>query len=426
MMHSWRPAERLDSILDTCIDRLGSEPPDAILQRYPQSAPALAPLLYLATALHHMGMVQLPPTAKQRGRVRLRQAVLAQQRRRHRSSFGAHVQRAVVWAVLLLVILTTGFGGITVASADALPNDRLYVWKRASEDVWLRVQPSPERKAIVALGMADRRVDEVAALYRTAQPIDAVVVEQIAVAYTQALGAIAAAPPAEQATLIDHVHAEATEHTATLASMAEQASGPSREQLQAAAALGEWARGAQPGDRPGTPGRRSDDEQGVGPPANNNGVPVTTAVPRAQPSTPNVVPSAAPPQHSTGRPEDKGPPPGQDKQPDNPGQSNGHTKQADPSPGLAPTAEMPGIGVDQPPNDNGNNGNNGDNGNPNGNKPDQPPGQEKKEELAPSQPPAPPVPPEQPAPPADNPGNGGNNGGNSGGNNGGGKGNGKP
>lgn len=430
MMHSWRPAERLDSILDTCIDRLESELPDTILLRYPQSAPTLEPLLYLAAALQRMSATQLDPKARQRGRVRLRQAVLTQQRRRRRGSFGSRVGRAAGWAALLLVMLTTGLGGVTVASAAALPNDRLYTWKRGSEEIWLRVQPSPERRAVVALGMADRRVDEVAALYQRSGTIDATVVAQIELAYTRTLSAIAAASPAEQAALIEQVHVDAAQHTAALTSLADQADGPAQQHLEAAAALGEWAQTAQPGDRPTPP---DEDQHGGASAPSNNAAPAASDAPRATPSAPTAAPTK-PPRNTRGRPDDKGPPPGQAQKPSNPGNSNGHTKQSEPSPGLVPTAELPGIGVDGQPNngDNGNsnngNGNNGDNGN--GNKPDQPPGQQKKQddpppgqqkqdELPPSQPPAPPA-----EPPGNSEGNSGGNGNGNGGGNG--KGSGKP
>ena len=165
-MHDWRPPERLDSILDDCIDHLDTETPEELLRSYPHSAPELAPLLHVAAELAEMGDLQMPAAAREAGRARLRAAVLTQQRRRRPRPIAQRALRMATWAALLLVVFGTGLSAVTVASASALPNDRQYGWKRASERVWVGIQPSTEQTVEAALWVADRRVAEMQLLYQ--------------------------------------------------------------------------------------------------------------------------------------------------------------------------------------------------------------------------------------------------------------------
>jgi hypothetical protein len=79
MMHHWEPLERLDSILDICIDQLDGQSLETVLRCYPQSTPQLSSMLIIAAALRCMGEVRLSDSARQRCHERLRRAVLAEQ-----------------------------------------------------------------------------------------------------------------------------------------------------------------------------------------------------------------------------------------------------------------------------------------------------------------------------------------------------------
>ncbi len=311
MMQHWQPRERLETALDACIDQLNVLPTERLLLHYPQSAPALRPLLQVAVSMHALSHAQLSPTARQAGRERLRRAVLAQRRRAERPHWPA-----ALWIVALLLMIATGVSGVTAAAANALPGDRLYGWKRASEELWLRAQPSPARAAMVALGYIDRRVGETEAVFRRAGRLDSTIVVAISEAYAQALELIAAAPPADQAGLLDTLHAGSAQYAIDLAALAETATGEDRAMLAAAVAVTQWARTAQPSDSRRVP-------QPVLPWQSRDPTPPTTP----------TIPPATPPGQGPGN--DSRPPRHDSQAPDNDSRLLRHDSQA---PGNAPIA----------------------------------------------------------------------------------------
>jgi hypothetical protein len=352
MMQHWQPRERLDTVLDACIDQLDVSPPDRLLLRYPQSAPALRPVLHVAAALYAMSQLQLSPSARQLGRERLMRAVLAQRRRARRPRLPAGITRLALWSAALLLMIATGLSGVTVASATALPNERLYGWKRASEDVWLRVQPSPERAAAVALGLVDRRVEEARLMFQRTGHLPVAAVAAIGQSYSRSLELIAVAQPAQRQQLIDALHSASEQHATRLAALAEQASGEDRAILSAAVAVTEWARTAGPDDSQRVPQPLLPRESGD-----------PSAPPATAPAPPATAPDAAPPGRAPAVVPPRAQPPAKEEPPRNDSQAPGNDSSApphdSPPPGNAP-AEPPGQS----------------------NKPAEPPGQEKQDRSA--------------------------------------------
>ncbi len=397
MLYNWGQPDRLDTILDTCIDQLEFEAPEDLLRRYPQAAPKLAPLLNVAAALGEMRDVHLSADANERNRARLRQAVAAKRRRRV-TVFTPSFTRVVGYAAMLVALFGGSLSWMTVASASALPNDRLYSWKRNSENIWLRVQRSPESAATVSLGLAERRADEVAALYQRTGEVDANVVAQLGLEYTRALSFIAATPPDQSQQLLQHLHTLGAEHTTQFTALAQQTSGDEREQLLDAVAASTWVQSAQP-------------NPAVSPPPPS----VTDDLKNVQPSVPPVakpsqaaVPTPAASESTTEGGKTQAP--GQDKK--QPAQDNANnTQPSNPGKAIAPGQE------NKPPKDNAGNTQPGNASKPEAPAPakpkptppgatnkTQPPGQNKEPKTpakpataAPSQPPA-----QENKPPKDN------------------------
>ena len=77
---------------------------------------------------------------------------------------------------LVVVVVIAGLaGGATVTSADSLPEDLLYGFKLAGEQVRLAVAVSPEDRASVELSIAEHRLDEAERLATAGREDDAII-----------------------------------------------------------------------------------------------------------------------------------------------------------------------------------------------------------------------------------------------------------
>jgi hypothetical protein len=81
----------------------------------------------------------------------------------------------LVRGLLALVIVAGLFGGAMVASADSLPDDVLYGFKLAGEQLRLAVAISPEDRAAVELSIAQHRLDEAESLASIGREDDAII-----------------------------------------------------------------------------------------------------------------------------------------------------------------------------------------------------------------------------------------------------------
>jgi len=81
----------------------------------------------------------------------------------------------IVRALLMLVVCAGLLGGATVTSAESLPDDVLYSFKIAGEQLRLAVAVSPADRAAVELSIADHRLDEAERLAAYGRADDAII-----------------------------------------------------------------------------------------------------------------------------------------------------------------------------------------------------------------------------------------------------------
>ena len=81
----------------------------------------------------------------------------------------------LVRGLVALVVIGGLLGTATVASADSLPDDLLYGFKLAGEQLRLAIAISPEDRAAVELSIAQHRLDEAESLATTGREDDAII-----------------------------------------------------------------------------------------------------------------------------------------------------------------------------------------------------------------------------------------------------------
>lgn len=167
-----------DRIVDDAFSRLEvGEPIEAVLNRYPQQAEALRPLLETVSLSLHAYAYTKPvsPAGMARGRQRfLSEAGRRAEKHRARQRPLAWPWPARRWAVtvlaLMLLFLAAGTTAV-VASADSLPGSPLYSVKIAAEEVRLTLTRAPEPRARLHMARAQRRTQELNALLTQEAPV---------------------------------------------------------------------------------------------------------------------------------------------------------------------------------------------------------------------------------------------------------------
>lgn len=81
----------------------------------------------------------------------------------------------LVRSLVVVVVIAGLAGGATVASADSLPDDLLYGFKLAGEQLRLAAAVSPEDRASVKLSIAEHRLDEAERLASAGREDDAII-----------------------------------------------------------------------------------------------------------------------------------------------------------------------------------------------------------------------------------------------------------
>jgi len=154
--------KEFDNILNECLERLlvKGESLEQCLERYPQQAAELKPLLETALAAREASAIQPRPDFRARARYQFHSALQETASRKSRSSWGWFPRWATVVAIVLVLVLA---GGGTVFAADSsMPDSPLYSVKLATEQVRLTLTPSQMGKARLCAELADRRVAEIA------------------------------------------------------------------------------------------------------------------------------------------------------------------------------------------------------------------------------------------------------------------------
>ncbi|MBM4443750.1 MAG: hypothetical protein FJ020_00430 [Chloroflexi bacterium] len=183
-------AERFDSILSECIDRvLQGESLESCLARYPEQSGELAPLLRTALAARQASAVEPRPDFKARVRYEVHSRAAASGRAGAQKGmpFWGWVPRwAVVVAAVFLVVLVAGSGTVA-ASSGTVPGDTLYSVKTGTERVRLFFAFSDVAKAKLQAGFAGRRVREMA---RIARRGDVIRLEALRIRFNQHLARV--------------------------------------------------------------------------------------------------------------------------------------------------------------------------------------------------------------------------------------------
>jgi hypothetical protein len=153
--------KEFDNILDECLEKLLVEGAtlEQCLQRYPEQAPELEPLLQTALEAKEASAIQPRAEFKARARYQFRSALGETASRRSRSFLAWLPGWATVVTIVLVVLLA---GGSTVVMAgNSMPDSPLYSVKLATEEARLVLTPSEIGKARLCAELVDRRVEEI-------------------------------------------------------------------------------------------------------------------------------------------------------------------------------------------------------------------------------------------------------------------------
>ncbi len=152
--------KQFNTILDECLERLltGQETVEQCLQRYPEYATKLEPLLKTATIVKKA--IDIEPSADFRTKARYQlEAIMAESKTPRRAVRFAPRWAIAVCAVMLVFVL----GGSTVLAANgSMPGNPLYAVKLATENLSIKLAGSVEKKAELYVTLANRRVTEMA------------------------------------------------------------------------------------------------------------------------------------------------------------------------------------------------------------------------------------------------------------------------
>jgi hypothetical protein len=158
-------SEEFEHILDECIDRLlRGESLEQCLQRYPEQAAQLEPLLRVVLATQKASSVEPRAEFKAGARYQIHSILYAEKQKpktKRLPLLGWVPRWAVIVASVVLVILVAG-GGTVAAASDSLPGETLYPVKLATERVQLAFTFSDVGKAKLHAKFAGRRVEEMA------------------------------------------------------------------------------------------------------------------------------------------------------------------------------------------------------------------------------------------------------------------------
>lgn len=150
--------KQFDNILNDCLERLitGRETVEQCLQRYPELAKELEPLLRTAALMNKA--VDVKPSEEFRAKARYHM-----QLRMAESKAPQRVTRVVPrWAIAVCTVMLVFVlgGGTVLASAGSMPGSPLYAVKLVAENVQVKLAWSQDKKAELYVAMANERVDE--------------------------------------------------------------------------------------------------------------------------------------------------------------------------------------------------------------------------------------------------------------------------
>ncbi|MFH1141248.1 MAG: DUF5667 domain-containing protein [Chloroflexota bacterium] len=169
-----RHTEEFTQVLDQCLDKVLQEGAtvESCLQRYPQHAAQLGPLLTTALGTRRTLDFTSNASAKDRARLALQTALRQRKARPWRSVWGlpagvsaqlAGPRRwAAATAAAAALMVALGGTGMVAASSESVPGQPLYSVKRAVEQVRLTTTFNNQAKAQLYASLASRRSQEMA------------------------------------------------------------------------------------------------------------------------------------------------------------------------------------------------------------------------------------------------------------------------
>jgi hypothetical protein len=154
-------SKEFDNILNDCLERLliRGESLEQCLDRYPEQAAELKPLLKTALAAREAAAIQPHPDFRAQANRQFR-AALEERAAKARPSWGWFPRWATAVAIVLVLVLAGG--GTVFAAGGSMPDSPLYPVKLATEQVELTLTLSRLGKARLCAELADKRVAEIA------------------------------------------------------------------------------------------------------------------------------------------------------------------------------------------------------------------------------------------------------------------------
>jgi hypothetical protein len=155
--------KKFNTILDECLERIlvGGETVTQCLERYPEYAAELEPLLQTAVIASEAVDIQPSPEFKARARFQLRTEMARAGEKKKHSIFAWHPRWAVAVITVVVVVLLGGGTVYAASSDDTIPGNPLYAVKLATENVRLALTASDTAKAEVYTAMVDSRMIEI-------------------------------------------------------------------------------------------------------------------------------------------------------------------------------------------------------------------------------------------------------------------------
>jgi len=170
-----KQSAKFNEILNECLEALAQgQSIEACLEKHPEQAQALHPLLETALSTRRASAIKPRTDFREKARLQFHAAVHNSLTAKEPHRF--HLRFGMAGAVsLILVILISGISTLAVAG-NSMPDQPLYPVKLASEQTRAALAPSPIKKAVVYVRLADSRVDEIVYVAIRGEPswVDAV------------------------------------------------------------------------------------------------------------------------------------------------------------------------------------------------------------------------------------------------------------
>jgi hypothetical protein len=195
-------------LLEACLQEIeASGDIEGVLQRHPEHAEQLRPLLQLASSLREQyAEVPEPQAQLTVGRFRLRRearnarrAAAAEQvvasREERRSNMRLRLVPALVSITVVVAVWMAGMAGVALAADAAGPGEPLYGIDRAMERLQLRLTYDPEAATQLRMRLTEERMSEIQKLVRKQNQER---LEEALGEYGDAVGALAAGPEARK------------------------------------------------------------------------------------------------------------------------------------------------------------------------------------------------------------------------------------